>query len=36
MKYHSVSLMGSEFLKSDLLVFESHGNYDASYATVLI
>lgn len=31
MKYHSVSLMGSEFLKSDLLVFKSYYNHQMPY-----
>lgn len=35
MKYHSTSLMGSGFLKSDLLVFESYQNYQMPHMQVL-
>lgn len=36
MKYYLVFLMGLEFLKSDLFVFESYGNYDVLYVIVFI
>lgn len=35
MKYHSASLMGSGFLKSDLLVFEGYQNYQMPHMQVL-